>query len=59
MGGKRCIDCGAPISADARKLNPSELWCVEHEAERRRRITASMADITASFAQLHSREGKK
>lgn len=46
---KRCIDCGAAITEEARELNSSELWCVQHEEARRARITASMAEITASF----------
>ncbi len=46
---RRCIDCGAAITDEARKLNPSELWCVEHEEARRERITNSFADIRGFF----------
>jgi hypothetical protein len=46
---KRCIDCDAPITDEARALNASELWCVPCEKARRARISASMAEITASF----------
>jgi len=46
---KHCIDCGAPITDEARALNQSELWCVPCEKARRKRITDSMAKITANF----------
>lgn len=50
MSEKRCIDCDAPITDEARALNASELWCVKCEKERRARISASMAEISVGFA---------
>jgi hypothetical protein len=44
----RCIECDEPSDLD---LNPSGLWCREHELERRVRITAQMEDISRSLAE--------
>ena len=53
----RCIDCGALITDEARELNPSELWCVPCEQERRERITKSMAAITKGFEAAGDHHG--
>lgn len=47
--GKRCIDCGIPITARALELNHTGLWCVECERARRERLSASFAAISKSF----------